>query len=304
MTITNHTTNQGAGIGSAPRIALLAFGKRGYAFGAANLAATIRRHTPAATIHLTADTECLRQLQPFHRGLFTEITALSPLHWQTDRIPDPGKAKCHLRSLLPDGPWLFIDADSVVLRDITPLWGALMASGKVFACETLGTGKPTDDINYTPWATPAAIAAKAGRDGGTVYGINTTWMFMRDDGPFFQRVAEHFDAGTWRRDELTRQWGKSLPDELIYSTTCTEMDVDPNFGERVFFGVDYSESRLSDIRDKFDILTLYGNGRGPRTFVKRRYIDMLDPYLRDTYRAIGGEHIFKVQYVLNDKYLG
>jgi len=282
----------------------LAFGKRGYGFGAANLAATIRHHTPQSHILLIADPQCLSQLQPFHRGLFTEISVLPADRWMTGAIPDPGKAKCHLRELLPSGPWMFIDADSIVLGDIVPMWNDLLASGKVFACETLGSGPPTKEIEYTPWASPAAIAQRAGKDGATVYGINTSWMFMADAGPFFARVAEMFDGQLWRRDELIHKWGKSMPDELIYSTACTEMGVDPSWPRSVFFGVDYSEKRLSDIADKYAMLTLYGNGRGPRTYVKRRYIDMVDPYLAKVYKALGASHIFKVQMVLNDKYLG
>lgn len=299
-----HTRIQGAGNWSAPRVVLLAFGKRGYGFGAANLAATIRHHTPQSHILLIADPQCLSQLQPFHRGLFTEISVLPADRWMTGAIPDPGKAKCHLRELLPSGPWMFIDADSIVLGDIVPMWNDLLASGKVFACETLGSGPPTKEIEYTPWASPAAIAQRAGRDGATVYGINTSWMFMADAGPFFARVAEMFDGQLWRRDELIHKWGKSMPDELIYSTACTEMGVDPSWPRSVFFGVDYSEKRLSDIADKYAMLTLYGNGRGPRTYVKRRYIDMVDPYLAKVYKALGASHIFKVQMVLNDKYLG
>jgi len=282
----------------------LAFGKRGYGFGAANLAATIRHHTPQSHILLIADPQCLSQLQPFHRGLFTEISVLPADRWMTGAIPDPGKAKCHLRELLPSGPWMFIDADSIVLGDIVPMWNDLLASGKVFACETLGSGPPTKEIEYTPWASPAAIAQRAGKDGATVYGINTSWMFMADAGPFFARVAEIFDGQLWRRDELIHKWGKSMPDELIYSTACTEMGVDPSWPRSVFFGVDYSEKRLSDIADKYAMLTLYGNGRGPRTYVKRRYIDMVDPYLAKVYKALGANHIFKAQMVLNDKYLG
>ncbi len=299
-----HTRIQGAGNWSAPRVVLLAFGKRGYGFGAANLAATIRHHTPQSHILLIADPQCLSQLQPFHRGLFTEISVLPADQWMTGAIPDPGKAKCHLRELLPSGPWMFIDADSIVLGDIVPMWNDLLASGKVFACETLDSGPPTKEIEYTPWASPAAIAQRAGKDGATVYGINTSWMFMADAGPFFARVAEMFDGQLWRRDELIHKWGKSMPDELIYSTACTEMGVDPSWPRSVFFGVDYSEKRLSDIADKYAMLTLYGNGRGPRTYVKRRYIDMVDPYLAKVYKALGASHIFKVQMVLNDKYLG
>lgn len=304
MEHTETNTTQGVDNGSAPRVALLAFGKRGYAFGAANLAASIRYYTPKATIHLLSEPGCLKQLESFHRALFNEIAVMPVEVWQTSGKVDPGKAKCRLRSLLPDGPWLFIDADSVVLQDITPFWNDLISSGKDFACEVIDSGPPSKAIDYSPWASPQAIAEKAGRDGATVYGINTTWIFLRAPGVFFDRVQEHYDAGTWNRNELLKTWGHSMPDELIYATTCTELDIDPNMGRRVFFGVDYSESSIRDIASKFQILTLYGNGRGPRTFVKRRYIDMVDPLLRRVYELLGHRHIYKVQYILNDKYLG
>lgn len=282
-------------------VALLAFGKRGYGFGAANLAASLRYHTPDVHIHLLTDPGCVQQLTPFHRQLFTAIEYLPSEAWQTDGKTDPGKAKCHLRKMLPEGPWLFLDADSVALQDITQLWEDLLASGKQFATEVIGEG--VVNVEYSPWVKPVDIARKVGKDGATVYGINTSWMFLGESS-FFNRVAYHHDALTWKRSDLLFKWGTSMPDELIYSTTCTEMGIDPSFDRRVFFGVDYSESKLTDIASKFEFITLYGNGRGTRTLVKRRYIDMLDPYLKKVYSELGGLHQFKVQYVLNDKYLG
>ena len=279
----------------------MAFGKRGYGFGAANLAASLRYHRPDIHIHLLTEPGCVKQLTDFHRGLFTEIELIPVEAWQTGGKTDPGKAKCHLRKMLPEGPWLFVDADSIALQDITPLWEDLLSSGVQFATEVIGEG--VTNVEYTPWAKPEDIARKVGKDGATVYGINTSWMFL-GEGPFFDRVAHHFDALTWKRSELVKTWGTSMPDELIYSTTCTELGVDPEFGRRVFFGVDNSETRLSDIASKFEFITLYGNGRGTKTQVKRRYIDMIDPYLQRVYKHLGSVHILKVQQVLNDKYLG
>lgn len=284
---------------------MFAFGRPGYIYAAANLAVSTKKHTPKAEIHLFVSQALLKHLPTFHSGMFTSITVLAEEAFTTKGQVDPGKLKCHLYELLPDGPILYVDADTLTLSDIQPLWDELTEGSRWFVTDVADMGPPTKDVSYTPWARPQAIAKKIGNDGCTVYGINTSWMFI-DKRPgtelFFNRVAEHHDAPTWTRGELDHQWGKSMPDELIYGTTCSELNIDPSGPRPMHFG-HRLEVPVKELSSRYQFQSLYGNGRG-KPLVNQRYLDLYDPCLKAWYTEAGGIHMFKLATVLKDKYLG
>lgn len=288
-----------------PALAVFAFGRTGYLYAAANLALSVKKNTPKASVHLYVGRPLLKHLPEFHERLFASITVLDEATYTTGQNVDPGKLKCHLYEHLPKGPTLYVDADTLCLNDLQPLWDELTEGTRWFVTDVADMGPPTKEILYTPWATPKAIAEKIGNDGCTVYGINTSWMFIdkrQHTELFFTRVAEHHDAPTWKKSELDHQWGKSMPDELIYATTCSELGVDPSGPRPMHFG-HRLEVPAREVLSKYIFQSLYGNGRG-KTLVNRRYLDLYDPLLTSWYKEAGHLHIFKLQTVLRDKYLG
>lgn len=278
---------------SAPRIAILAFGRRGYLYGSANLALSIKSHG-AAHVRLLVDQTLLKYLPDFHRALFDEVEVLPEAHYMTGNLLDPGKCKAHIGEILGDGEWLYVDADTLCLGSIQKLWDGLRSDGRDFICEVI------DD--YTPWATPEKIRAKVGSDGASIYGVQTSWMFVRGGSAVVGAVRDMHDAGTWRRTELDHQWGRSMPDELLYSTACAKLGLNPTGPRVTFYGKDAGHT-LRDIQEQFLFLSLYGNGRG-RTLVRKEYIQWYDPIMAEGYARAGGVHMFKVDHVQRDKYLG
>lgn len=295
----------GEGRNSPPALAVFAFGRLGYLWAASNLALSTKKHTPQARIHLWTSTPLLKHLPEFHEKLFDSITVLEEASYMTRDQVDPGKLKCHIYELLPDGPILYVDADTLTISDIQPLWDELTEGTRWFVTDVADSGPPSKSVGYTPWATAQAIAEKIGNDGCTVYGINTSWMFI-DKRPhtkiFFDRVAEHHDGPTWQRSELDHKWGKSMPDELIYGTTCSELGIDPSGPRPMHFG-HRLEVPVRELSSRYQFQSLYGNGRG-KPLVNQRYLDLYDPYLKAWYAEAGGIHMFKLHTVLRDKYLG
>lgn len=288
-----------------PALAVFAFGRPGYAYAAANLAVSTKHHTPQAKVHLYIARDLLTKMPDFHLRKFDSVTVLPEDSYTTGQNVDPGKLKCHLYEHLSEGPVLYVDADTLTLSDVQPLWDELTEGARWFVTDVADMGPPSGEVRYTPWASPKAIAEKIGNDGCTVYGINTSWMFI-DKRPgtemFFNRVAEHHDGQTWKRSELDHQWGKSIPDELIYGTTCSELGINPSGPRPMHFGHKY-EVPVSELSKRFVFQSLYGNGRG-KPLVNRRYLDLYDPYLKAWYQQAGGLHMFKLNTVLRDKYLG
>lgn len=281
---------------SAPRIAVFAFGRKGYIYGAANLAISIKEYTDAH-IHLFAQASLLKYLPDFHRGLFDVVEILDPDNFTTLSQTDPGKCKARIYDLLPDGDWLYVDADTLCLGPLDSLWQGLVSDGRSFICEVIE--------DYTPWASPEKIRAKVGSDGASVYGVQTSWMFIRktsgEDHLCSDVIAMH-DGSTWRRSELDHQWGRSMPDELLYSTACAKRGYDPSGPRLTFYGKEAGRSQ-ADVALNYRFLSLYGNGRG-KTLVRKEYVEWYDPLLWSIYRSYDQAHMFKVNFIQQDKYLG
>lgn len=276
-----------------PSVSVFAVGKRGYTMGAANLSASIAHYAPDVKVHLYTDGENTRYFKDFHRDSFASITVIDQDHYITEGRLDPGKLKCRIADLIQDKETLYIDADSIAVKDIRPLLKALQADGRDYITEVLE--------NYLPWASEAKIKAKVGKESAVVPHIQSSWAFIRKS-KFFKTVRRISDAGLWSLSDLDHKWGRSLPDELIYCTACAMEGRNPSWRNEMLFGNKIVASTLAEVRDQFTFMTLYGNGAG-RPHVRGIYIDMYDKVMYEAHKAKRQEHRFKSNYILADKYL-
>lgn len=276
-----------------PSVSVFAVGARGYTFGAANLAASIAHYAPDVRIVLYTDDENTHRLKPQHRELFASIVKIGSEHYKTDGKLDPGKLKCRLADLVEDEETVYIDADSIAVKDIRPLLKALQADGRDYITEVID--------GYLPWASAEKVRAKVGDKSAEVHPIQTSWAFIRKC-EFFKTVRHISDAGYWSLSELDHKWGKSLPDELVYTTACAMEGRNPSWRNEMLFGNKVVAETLAEVQDKFTLMTLYGNGAG-RPHVRGIYIDMYDRLLLKVFQAKGMNHSFKSNYILSDKYL-
>ena len=276
-----------------PSVSVFAVGKRGYTYGAANLSASIAHYAPDVKVNLYTDGVNLKYLKPQHVDSFASITTLDPSDYTTGDKLDPGKLKCRIADLITDGETMYVDADSIAVKDIRPMLKALQADGRDYITEVIP--------NYLPWASEAKVQAKVGKPNAQVHPIQSSWAFIRKS-KFYQTVRHVSDAGMWSLSELDHKWGKSLPDELVYTTACAMEGRNPSWRNEMLFGNKIVAKNIAEVRDQFTFMTLYGNGGG-RPHVRGIYIDMYDRLLHDVFKAKLMNHSFKSNYILNDKYL-
>ena len=274
-------------------MSIFAVGKRGYTFGAANLAASIKHHAPDVVVDLYTDGAALKHLKPQHTDLFSSIVLIDEHNYTTLGKLDPGKLKCRVAGLILGESSLFVDADSIAVKDIRPLLRALRDDGRDFIVEVLD--------GYNPWVSPDKVRTKVGNLNAKVLPIQSSWFFLRK-GEFFDKVRELSDSGYWKIADLDHKWGKSIPDELILSTACALMENDPSWRGEMLFGNKITAKTIDEVREQFSFITLYGNGVG-RPHVRDIYIGMYDRTLHDIYKAKMMNHSFKSSYILADKYL-
>lgn len=288
-----------------PDVRIFAFGRRGYAFAAANLAASIKRWNPKVKIILHSEKKWLEHWHAHHFTHFDGFIDLPDHAYTTFGRLDPGRLKSRLWDHLPIGEHLYLDADCMAVKDIAPLLKALQGDPRNYIAEVVSRGTVRDEkLEYCPWASPKKQGTKL-PEGSTVYGLQTSWAFIRktsEHDAFFDRVKFNHDR-TWRKEDLDNKWGDSMPDELIYGFTCSELGHDPAWNRDVmFYGNKITHDTLDGIRSNYYLMTQYGRiGKGGS--VRPHYLEMYDKEMVRVFNHFGQKHIFKLDFIAPDKYV-
>lgn len=277
---------------------ILAFGKRGYLMAACNLAASIRNFSPSASITIHIGIDLKSELREEDEAMFSRVNILSRHFTHPSGVLDPGWVKANVYRLLPDGPSLVLDADTLCIKDIGPLLDELASDGRPFITEVIGKG---DAPEYFDWITPKQAREKDAE--GPLYGLNTSWMFFRKPDADEIATAAAQELTMWQVSELKGRWGGCLPDELGYSLACTRLGYDPSRERNVmFFGSKLSHNGLSDLQGDFYFMSYYGQGIG-RPRIKVRYLELYDRLLRNIYSQWERPFNYPIRHVLRDKWV-
>jgi hypothetical protein len=274
-------------------IVLLAIGKRGYHMAAYNLAVSIKHYTPSAKILLLTDegVKYLHDCKPF--DIIETVDTFTPFNPALAKLHVYGHAVKHFNE------YLFLDVDTIALKDIEPFYSALVADGRDFITEVAGVGQVGDEaIEYCVWATPTQIWEKYKVERYTA--TNSSWHFARKSKTardiykaalkFYPLIPMH---------ELAIKWGKCIPDELPLGAAIGDNDV--SFPVKpMLFGDNKSgpAKALSEVRKGWYFLSIYANGRG-RTVTKRHYFEMYDAICRSIIRP----HNYKFHFIMQDKWI-
>jgi hypothetical protein len=262
-------------------VTLLAFGRRGYGLAASNLVRSLRHHGFGGRINALVT----EQLSP-HLSVFDDVT-ITTINGDTS----PGLCKLMLPDMIT-GPTLYIDVDSIAIGDITPLVEALAADGRDFITSVQGKGPANGErIRYYNWAEPSTTVAIEGfADDATLYGIQSSWMFMRP-GPTLWSIAEAARASyqRWSVRDLKHLWGGGKPDELFWGNACTRVGHDPSWhSEPMWHGSGLVSH--GEIKDKYVLMSIPGQTQT----MSQRALRIYDAEVRHFYGH-------KAAYIFSDK---
>lgn len=287
VTATAHNTASGGG--KAPAIAVFVFGKRGYYVSAESLALSIRANCPGINVHLwAADPE-----QVDH-SIFASVTKLD--HQVFDN--GPGSLKTSIYSMLPDGEWLVMDADMVVIKDLSPYIAQLR--GHDFAMEYNGKGSSDADLGYFPWATTDTIKRVASLpDETTFHGVQSSWMWIRKPSAAAKAIFDKARTYPFKITDLKERWGFDIPDELRFATAIAELKVDiPDIKLSFYGGLQpYGWSGIKE-----PVLCLYGDNKR-HSLVRPSWLAIYDTYVRQLYTQTGRLYAYPLRRVMQDKYV-
>lgn len=276
-------------------VTLMAFGRRGYAYAGANLIASLRYYGYGGGIDLWVDARC-------HAMLPSWVHEKARVRLLPEALgTDPGWLKVNLPGLI-DRPTIYLDVDSIALKDITPWALSLNADGRDYITCVKGAAKVGQPMEYYAWAETTKVQHMEGfADDATYYGIQSSWAFLRP-GQTLDRVhavaTEAYERWTVR--DLKHTWGGSKPDELFWSIACTRMGHDPAWsGEPVHWGGGFMS--VTQMAEKHYILSLWGMGRG-KASVPSRHVEKYDAIMRLVMKTMGQQYQTKSHYLRQDKW--
>lgn len=287
-------------------IVLAAFGRPGYQYWAHNLALSIKKHNPKLQIALIHD-DTIGHLGPRANVFFDKKIKIDRQDYETNGKIDPAKLKCNLASYLPYDHNLYLDVDAICTQDLEPVIDSFIEKPGYYYTHIVGKGLKNGSIDYSIWATNIQIWEyfKLDKDQEAV-AIQSSYAYFQKSAEaevFYQKVKENYENFD-RKKYLSVEWGGTVPDELIYSGTISQMQIDADGGTFIFFG--NSGSNEKNI-DNYAIISFYGNGNG-NTLVKLRYWERYDKlmhqYSRETTKRFGQPypHIFKTQHLRSCKH--
>lgn len=230
-------------------IVLFAYGKKGYILMANNMAVSIKRFTPYIPITLFIE----KGFNVPDKTLFDNIIELEPDFIYSDSVGiDPAKVKVGMYDILPYEHNLYLDVDGLILQDIAPLFSELYSGDDSFVTDIIATGKKSDSIEYSIWASNETIWAHFGlKEGDILPSTQTSWMYIRKD----KNTQEIFDTAKqyldFPKSKLRKKWGKTIPDEVIFSGTLAKLNRIPKTKPRpIFFGTKNDERELFQLKKR------------------------------------------------------
>lgn len=277
---------------TVPAIAIVIHGHKAYACAAENLALTIREHSPTVPVHVWAPID-----MALDASLFTDVHPLDGA-WYAQ---GPGACKTLLYDLLPEGEWLYLDADTLCIADIRPAIDRLRAHD--FAVEVLGKGGETDSIAYMPWATQSTIKRVTDApDGATYFGVQSSWVWLRKPSITAADIYTAAKATRFTVEDLKEPWGRDIPDELRMSAALTKTGIDPHSERLSFYGSDHTFKNFTDVAAALPLACLYGDQRRHR-LIKTLWIDTYERVLKNLHHKHGRVLKMGVRRIMDNKYI-
>lgn len=286
-------------------VIILALKKDAYYCGAFNIALSIKYYNPSINITLLSDGGHTRTFNAFNYGVFDNIKEIDKEHTVDSKgLFCPAKAKININKYSPYDNTLYLDADSLVLQDLQPLFDSLKVLGGDFYSHYFATGSKNDDIEYNPWAKNVDMwnFFKLKEDA-KIHTINTSWIyFTKKADKIFKKVNENYNKN-FGIENLKTRWGGTMPDELYFVGTLAQMGINPDSNiKAMFFGNEVDSRSVSQIEQDFYALTLFGGGVG-RTTVRDKYITFYDRLLHKMCSKYAEPHRYKAHLILTNKHV-
>lgn len=268
-------------------VIILSLKRSSYSMGAFNLALSIKHYNPLIDITLVSDNQHQKYYREDHYKVFDSIKTISQYDFIDNGMFQPALAKININKYSHYDRTLYIDADSLVLQDLQPLFDKL--NGQEFKGNIIE--------GYTQWTDAETFRSFFGVDFGNT--INSSWFYFENNCRIFEQANKYYKQG-FNPDKIMPKWGLSYPDELFFNAALAKLSIDPTVGfDVMFFGNLIDQRTRTELQNDFYTFTLYG---GAQT-VRLTYIEWYDSLCFMMCTARNTEHYFKGTEIVKHKHV-
>jgi len=280
-------------------IVILAVGNPAYGQFAHNLAISIKHHCNLP-MQLIYDAKAVVDTD---MSLFDVVTEMRPEHCYMGNKVMPGKAKLNIYEYLAFDECLYLDADTLVIRDLSGL-----KFEKYYQAEINGTGTVNDEKwgDEMVWATPKKIAEYYDLDGKAIPFINTSYQFIRkgkEAEELYRNALANLENAIPYKEHL-REWGRRIPtaqpDELYMDVACAQVDHNPSGESLIYFRPNRTVGKeTADIFKEHYAIGYYCS----LEFNHKSIYTIYDTEMRKYCAAAGRHHTFTINNLMRNKFI-
>ena len=271
-------------------ITLIAIGSHVYGGAAYNLTLSCKKYCPDIPIQLIYEKSAVSHLSKDMLCRFDYLTEIKHEHAYEGSVLMPCKAKIYINEYLIFDKTLFLDADSICLKDFKDLFNdEFEFKAKINSTQSVYIDKHKD----FHWMHPKDLREHYHLKEEPLYGISTAFMLIKKGVKGLFEAAQDAYLNRPRITKLREQWGRSFPDELFFAVALAKSEINPQTKPVVYTLPTYEPI----IFDNFYFLSLLG------TNIRRGIGDI---YTRESNKAcvhFGSKNYFPIDKLIKHKWL-
>lgn len=294
-------------------ITLLAIGKSGmYSKWAANMAVSIKYHSPNMPINVVCDDKGLATFKPEEAALVNEFIPINPAH-TVDCFGNysPGRAKLYINEYAKFEENIYLDVDGLCIREVESLFNMMT---KDVQLQCTGMWNETAKEWSCAWMTLAGVRFNyLLPDKFNLYECNSSFIYFKKGkkaDEYFSQVQKNF-IHNWD----SKIWGSAFPDELAFNVATAQLGIDPTIEKHVEKGYknhfpvcfnirdvanEKTSQRLNRLQSEVYFIGLYGGNRPQFMQTYSLYDALAQKYNRE---LLGRHNIYKTNHMMRNKHV-
>lgn len=288
-------------------IVIYAFKKAAYGKFAYNLAVSIKHHSPDISVAVLTDGKAFSHLRADEKSIFDHEILLSHEDLNHNDKFSAGKAKLSGYKYFPFDHTIIIDADSICVSDIAPLFDKCVKS---VHAQTCGVFNKSDETWTCQWM-PFKIVKEAFDfpEHNKIYEINSSFMSIKK-GPqaesFYSAALNNFLSNSTH--PKLRTWGGGFPDELAFNIAFAQCGINPAFDFQetisndtqwpIFFSTKFTNT-WDFVINNYHFIGFFGDRHFTDLSLQFQYDRFMSNYLS----KIGRAHVYKIHHLMKEKHV-
>ena len=290
-------------------ISILAIGGEGYMLWAVNLACTIRKVSPELPVQLIATQKIIESIKANRfETVFDYFTIMQEEDCtNTDGSLFPAKAKLKLPEYVMFEKSMYIDADTAVFSDLTPLFD--FDSDFIAQCNTVYNLRDTEETIKMPWCNSSVIMEHYNIELiRWCPSLNTSFMIIEQSERVihaFENALHNLLTNPIPLDRQHHRWGfgsGAQVDELYLNISLCQLKIIPDHFEAIYFrynNVAGPVATLGDLQKRYYAVGMYGHENANHKSVKPLYNSIVRPAFEE---AFGKTFVAKSELLMKHKF--